>query len=156
MALFLCRRNPQTGLSFAKPQIIPVLVAEMEDEAGKQAVVASFRKMAAKGRAVGVGFMTEAWTVRAQLDHAAGTRKVDELIDDYNANWRGRLNEHPERVEIVMVSWQHRAGSGSGAMAEIVRGNSGKAVLQPWVDMRDQPGGGITGRFFDLLPREDS
>ncbi len=148
MAILLCKRNPNTGLSFAKPQPIPVAVANMDGEEAKEATVRTIRKLAAKGRAFGVAWMTESWGLKWK----PSKEENEAVFEDYRRNWVGRLSEHPDRIELVTVTWQHRAVGSSGSSAEIIRDAGAPPRLGPWSpDATD-----CEGRFVDFLPREDS
>ncbi len=151
MALLLCKRNPKTGLSFPKPMPVPIGIANMSTEDAKQAASDAVRKAAAKGRAFGAAFLSESWMLRASL---AGGRKAEEAYREYMRSWRGRLEEHPDRLEVVTITWQHRAGGGSIWLAEIIREPGMKPFLADW--MPQYAGSQAAGRFFDLLPREDT
>jgi hypothetical protein len=175
LAIMLCRRDPKTGLSYPRPRPVPVLITDMSNETAKENTAATLRKMAGKARAAGIGFMHEAWMLIHERAATAPPVEpappgsipgypptadmpddVKEFQDDYRANWAGRLEHHPDRAEVVIVTWQHRAAGTGGTYAEIVRGDANsKALLAAWRDDEPGPAYGIMGRFVDLLPPED-
>lgn len=153
LALLLCRRDPKTGLSYAKPRVVPMLIVDMSDDEAKSATAAAIRKAAQRGRAIRVGMMTEAWTLG--MKKSATEAEFNDFIDDYKRNWAGRMDEHPDRIEIVNVSWQHRAIGTGMTYAEIIRTPGQRPHLAAWLDM---PGGGLgaEGRFVEFMSAEDA
>jgi hypothetical protein len=144
MALLICRKNPKTRLSFAKPHILPVLLAGVgHGEMGGARQV--LRQLAQKGAAVGVGMMFEGWMT------------TELRTKDYAHKWEGRLEDYPGRVEVLNISWQHRARGIGQATAEIIRGTPGcKPSLGPWDGHEDRILLGDVASTTDLLPPEDS
>jgi hypothetical protein len=142
MAVVIGTRNPKTRLKTAKPHLMPVLVAGIDDGNSKEGAVAAIKKLAAKAGAVAVGFMAEAW----------GAYQTEEEYQAYRRTAMGTIHQHPKRIELLMVSWEHRAGTPrmGSAKAVINRHADGKfASLGPWEELPVEG-----GRFVEWLEDE--
>ena len=140
MAVLIARRDPKTRLSYKRPRLYPcLLVGDGEGPARqeKRDLMAEVRKIAKRTDALAGGMMTEAWAAPS-LTQA-----------EYRREWDGRLGEYPDRRELLLVSWQHRATGLGGAIAYIHR-DGGKPVLDEWEDV---PVDG--GLMVEILPEGD-
>lgn len=135
MAILIARRNPKTRFSFKRATLLPIGLA-LDSQESKGPLAEEVRKMARRSDAFAAGMMAEAWTT-------SGLSTDDYLRD----GWQGRLGTHPNRVEVISVSWQHRLAGVGGALAEIFRGTGGAPVLGPW-----QPIPVTGGRMVEFLP----
>lgn len=123
MAILIARRNPKTRLSFAKPQLIPVVLSatsEASYNAAKETMADEVRKLCRRVQAAGAGTVSEAW----------GAPQTPE--EYHRDGWRGRLGEHPGRVEMMVATWQHRAVGMGGSWAPIIRDPGEPPRLGPW------------------------
>jgi hypothetical protein len=139
MAAVLAKRDPKTRMTMAKPALIPVLSALMKSENDKDALAEAVVQMAARTEAFGVIMMTEAWMLRPGVE-----QKIDE--------WIGHIAEHPDSVEVLVLSYQHKHLGQGIAIADILR--EGGLRLGPWrIHREGEQGLKASGRFADLMPR---
>lgn len=136
MSVMIARRNPETRFSFRKPALIPTLLA-FDSHRAKRPAAEAMRKLAKRADAFAVGMMSEAWTAPINTP-------------EYYRGWEGKLGDHPERIEVLAVSWQHRLIGTGGAMADIIRDAGAPPRLGPW---REMPLDG--GLLVEFLPAGD-
>ncbi len=134
MAFLFATRDPKT--SEGTKAIVCVIPEKfgVEDKDGYSKYI---HKAAEATRSVGLILVTEMW----MLKDAKGEDEVEK--------WRGRLHEHPDRVEAIMFSTEHARYGSKLWMAEITRDPEGKPTLSAWAL---SPAKQSRGRFVGLLP----
>jgi hypothetical protein len=106
----------------------------------KDKAVAIVRQILAEAGATRVAYMDEAWSV----DNRESGADVEEI---YRAG--GSISQHPDRIEIIMVSAEDATEGIIMAHRKIFR-HGGRAVLGK---LEILEGGGLEGRMVGLLPR---
>ena len=99
----------------------------------KDAAVRSLRMLFARDQVKRFAFITEAWIRQA--------RSMDDALD-------GRVSEHEDRREVVMISAEDRDGSMLMGWFYILRPEHGPPKLSP-LEVKDFDGS--TGRMMGLL-----
>lgn len=119
----------------AKDGTIMPIVAPLTD---KDAVLRVVRGLFKKHQVQRYVFMTEAWTIKVNKDRADAGMEF--------AKHRS-LSEHPDRVEIIMMTAEDRSRCVMGMMT-ILRPEHGKPKLMP---LEMSPADHNEGRFTGLL-----
>jgi hypothetical protein len=146
MVALLVTRDPRTRADLDRPMLLPIAYGggarTYEEECKAKDMFADFvRKMARELGAVGAAFMSEVWMARP--------RKNESVDDVYKDLPRG-LEDHPERVEAVIITVEHRAleGRQTTYIGRIERNGADEPKV---LDYEEMPGC-FEGRFANLLP----
>jgi hypothetical protein len=98
VSFIFMQRNPETGVKLPIPMIAVVIPAEgISDPEERKHYSASVRDLVVKGHALGVLGVYESWTVEGGLTLEEAQK------------WSGRLNEHPNRSEVLQALYYHVA-----------------------------------------------
>ena len=137
MLTYLCAmRHPETGAESPGLVLLPQLTDF--DEPGKNLQVAFIRLAIAATMSVGVISVMETWYVQE-----LSLESIDE--------WRGRLDEHPNRREGLAMFVEHMRFGTRCWRAEITRETEdGPPTLGEWNEVKDA---NMKGRFIHLLPQ---
>ena len=134
--------------------MVPV-IGGFDDDA-KEAYSQVLRMMAHSMKAVGIIFITEVWMLRTEGQTEGDARK-----------FAGRISEHPDRQEYLMLTCEHPRFGCQCWFAPILRpnGEKGAPELAPWENHDETVGGPegaprggkmtFKGRFIHLLPQVD-
>jgi hypothetical protein len=109
--------------------------------ADKDKAVAIVRKVLAEAGATRVAYMDEAWSID---NREAGDVDVEEIYRSGRS-----ISEHPDRIEIIMISAEDASEGIIMAHRKIFR-HGDRAVLGK---LEILEGGGLEGRMVGLLPR---
>jgi hypothetical protein len=117
--------------------VVPV-VGEFDEET-KDTYSQFIRSLTKATAAVGVMFASEAWI----LDGGG--------MDEYE-KYRGHLQDHPDRKEVIVATLEHSRFGRRIWVAEISRlEGEAKPLLLDWNE-RDEPGTNAVGLFVNILP----
>jgi hypothetical protein len=141
LSMIYATRVPMSGQPGKSLVMVPPIVDF--DEAGKRLYANMIRACAAAGAAVGIIFISETWHVSVDF----GDEK--RLREEY----KGRLHEHPDRGERLMITCEHSRFGTRTWFAEITRNKAGKPSLGEWqmIPLRAKQ----QGQFLHLLPQVD-
>ena len=141
------RVGPAPRLPGMKPGNIAALKLDMPgNDPGKDAVAAMLQGFARQADADLAILMLESWMVKPNAEEA---RYIKE-----HGEFRVRPSQHPDRIEIILISVSKPGGQSWSAWVEIRRDGSGRPsipVEMPALEyLRNE------GRFANLLDGDDS
>lgn len=128
--------NPKTGADETSILCAPVFGSFDDEEKDIYANV--LRQVAKDSQAIGILFVSEVWTLPSEL-----------VTEEEIQKCGGRLDDHPNRQEVVYVSFEHQRNGTTFWTAPIVRENDA-VTLGPWTEIKM---GRRVGRFVDILPQ---
>lgn len=131
--------NPTTGTAIEVPLLLEVASPFEFTERGKELYRDLVQGVCDKVMATGYLFVSEAWMVHFGKDEK----------DKFTQEWIGRFSEHPQKIERVIVAYEHRAFGHKMWAADIKRPENGKPYLENYVPLDVT---GSSGKFVGLLP----
>ena len=162
MAVLFTTKNPNNGDCHKATTMVPVL-GDFSEPA-KESFSKLLKVIALAGGASAILFVSEVWMV--QNNDARSKEEAEELMQ----KWAGRLGEHPDRKELLMMTVEHRRFGSLLFTAPIIRSENKdeKPKLGPWQDeeqlfppIAEARSNGhsakvkFEGRFVHLLPEID-
>lgn len=141
VSILMATVDPRTNEKLEEPQTIIILAQSMANEEEKIGYSNFIREISARSESIFVVFATEAWSV------VSSTKEP--LAEDTLKKYAGRLNEHPSRQEIVMVTLDLALGGSSMWIAEIKRDGANTPTLGPWKNMMSNKES-AEGKFANL------
>jgi hypothetical protein len=145
---FVARRNPQNRLSYAKPKL-GLFTADPRfamNHATKDELLELIQEDMRRSDALGLAMVMEANLLVAPPPPGVGPEEHVRNLGDRPVGW---VAEHPDRMEVVVVSLEHVAVQGTRLlMSEIVRDHVGRSSLTGWSAPQYD---GVAGRFAGIL-----
>ena len=144
IAIIVPTVHPDTGERMDVPAMFIVPYEGEVTEMGKSGFAELVRALFKDVKAVAVAFAGEAWAVERELkngDAEEQNKMVNELT--------GRVADHPEKIEVVILTVEHRLMAPKCYMSNILRSEE-RAVVAGWSDKSDL----LThsgGRFANFL-----
>ncbi len=139
--IVVARRDPETGTRFESPVIMPLGLFGDDGPEGRNAFAHVIATWAIASDALAAALIIEAWHVRA-----SGEREVYALRR-WVADHGGSVADHPLKIEVVQVTWEHALIGLEYWQAPIER--TGDAVtLGPFERLT----AAASGRLAQLLP----
>jgi hypothetical protein len=132
IALVHARRHPDTGEPLNPPRLMVINLTNVPD---KDTLAEALRELLKKTNATAVALINEAWEI---AKFRPGEKPQD---------WVGRVKDHPNAKEIVLINFETRDGHILIVQARIVE-KKGKRVLDPFKEQEMNQG---SGRFVGLF-----
>jgi hypothetical protein len=152
IAYLFCTKHPETGEQMKAVSVMPNLGTF--DEEGKQQFNSIMKVLALGAGAEAILFISEVWMVHSE---GKSREEAEALMREY----AGRLGEHPDRIEQLMITLDHRKFGNLMWTAQILRDDvaKDKPRLGPWKGTDEWPRAEgskgkmqFEGRFINLLP----